>query len=84
VGTWSVLLSPLSNWWFAFAGIASMTLAMAAQGRTHKLEQTPPVPFRGPGDVLARILAEQWITFPRFVLTGEFEKAWRRAGATKV
>ena len=26
-----------------------------------------------------RILAEQWITFPRYVLSGGFARAWRSA-----
>jgi hypothetical protein len=60
-------------------GLVAMVGAMALQGRTHRLEATPPVPFRGPLDVLARIFAEQWVTFPRFVLSGGFARAWRAA-----
>jgi hypothetical protein len=37
------------------------------------------VAFRGPGDFLARFFAEQWFTFPRYVLSGRFADAWRRA-----
>jgi hypothetical protein len=37
------------------------------------------VPFEGPLDVLSRIVLEQWITFPRFVLSGSFARAWRDA-----
>jgi hypothetical protein len=40
-----------------------------------------PVPFRGPLDVLVRIFAEQFVTFPRFVLTGGLARAWRRGDA---
>lgn len=61
-------------------GLLALPLAMAAQGRGHRREAEPPVPFRGPGDVVARILVEQWITFPRFVLRGEFARAWRASG----
>jgi hypothetical protein len=50
---------------------------MAVQGRGHRLEKNAPVPFRGPLDVLARIFVEQWVTFPRFVLSGGFARAWR-------
>jgi hypothetical protein len=66
--------------WLALAGVAAMAGAMAAQGRTHRLEATPPAPFRGPADVLARIFVEQWVTFPRYVLGGGFARAWRAAG----
>jgi hypothetical protein len=27
-------------------------------------------PFDGAGDVVSRLLVEQWVTFPRFVLSG--------------
>jgi hypothetical protein len=50
-------------------------LAMAFQGRGHKQEQVPPEPFTGPANALSRIFLEQWVTFPRFVLSG----GWRRA-----
>lgn len=63
----------------AGAGLLAMMAAMAAQGRTHQREESAPAPFRGPLDVAARILAEQWITFPRYVLTGAFARAWRAA-----
>ena len=54
---------------------------MMAQGRTHRLERTAPSPFRGPGDVVARIFAEQWFTFPRFVASGGFARAWRASSS---
>ena len=64
---------------WAIAGLAMMVGAMAAQGRGHAQESVAPVPFRGPADVLARIMTEQWIAFPRFVLTGGFARAWKNA-----
>jgi hypothetical protein len=81
-GTCALGLAPLlAGWpagaWLAAGGVLAMVAAMALQGRTHRLEATPPAPFRGPMDVLARIFAEQWITFPRFVLSGAFIRAWR-------
>lgn len=78
-GTVAVLAAPALSWWLVPAGVAAMLTAMAAQGKGHALEERAPAPFRGPGDVLARIFAEQWITFPRFVLSGAFARAWRRA-----
>ncbi len=62
---------------YAVGGGAMMVGAMAAQGRGHAGEPQPPVRFRGPLDVIARIMAEQWIAFPRFVLTGGFAHAWQ-------
>jgi hypothetical protein len=81
-GTCTLVLAPfVAGWpagaWLAAGGVLGMAAAMALQGRTHRLEATPPAPFRGPLDVLSRIFAEQWITFPRFVLSGGFVRAWR-------
>ena len=50
----------------AFCFLVSLIL----QGRGHKLEETAPEPFKGSLDFILRLFAEQWITFPRFVLTG--------------
>jgi hypothetical protein len=62
---------------WALVGAAAMTASIAAQGRGHRLEGQQPVPFRGPVDAVVRILAEQFITFPRFVLSGHFAAAWK-------
>src|SRR5260221_217932 len=78
-GTCALAASPLAGVAFAIAGPIAMIAALAAQGRGHKLEKTAPVPFRGPGDLIARFFVEQWITFPRFVLSGGFAAAWREA-----
>ncbi len=78
LGTCAVPLAPLLGaWWLAGCGLGVMVAAIVLQGRTHKREKTPPVPFRGPLDVLARLFAEQWVTFPRYVLSGDFARAWR-------
>jgi hypothetical protein len=64
-------------WWAAGSSLLLMIGALAAQGRGHKLESTAPVPFRSPIDAVARLFVEQWITFPRYVLSGQFARAWR-------
>ena len=64
---------------WAIPGVLMMVGAMAMQGRGHRTEPQAPARFLGPFDVLARILAEQWIAFPRFVLTGGFARAWKAA-----
>ena len=57
------------------AGIFAMILAVGLQGKGHRGEANAPEPFRGPGDVVKRIFVEQWVTFPRFVLSGGFRRA---------
>jgi len=52
------------------AGIVGLVLSVAIQGRGHRLEAVPPEPFAGPANFAGRLLAEQWVTFPRFVLSG--------------
>ena len=71
----SLMIAPV----YALVGPVMMVAAMTAQGRGHAREPQPPVRFEGPLDVLARIMAEQWIAFPRFVLTGGFARAWKSA-----
>jgi hypothetical protein len=78
-GSVAIALAPWLHGWPAFAGFASMTVAMVLQGRGHRLEASAPAPFRGPLDVVVRIFAEQWITFPRYVVTGAFFRAFRAA-----
>jgi hypothetical protein len=75
-GTCALLASPIAGPLAAVAGVAAMLVTVVAQGRGHKLEVTAPAPFRGPADVAARLFVEQWITFPRFVLSGQFGRAW--------
>jgi hypothetical protein len=80
LGTLALLSAPFLGGVLAAAGLGAMVGAMALQGRTHRLEPVPPAGFKGPADVFARIFAEQWITFPRFVLSGAFARAWRGKG----
>lgn len=49
-------------------------LAIFAQGRGHAMESVKPEPFTNAKDVAMRLAAEQFVTFPRFVLTGEWLK----------
>jgi len=53
--------------------------AVALQGRGHRLEPVAPEPFSSPGNFLARLFFEQWVTFPRFVLSGGWLAALRKA-----
>jgi len=54
------------------AGLGSLGIgaAVVIQGRGHRRERARPTPFSGPADFVSRFVAEQWITFPRFVFSG--------------
>jgi hypothetical protein len=67
----------LGAWALAALSLVAMVVSMAAQGRGHKKEQVPPEPFTGPANALSRILLEQWVSFPRFVVSGEWLRALR-------
>ena len=54
-----------------------MVVAAALQGRGHRLEPIPPEPFTGPLNLTVRLFLEQWVTFPRFVLSGGWSAALR-------
>lgn len=68
-------------WWGALASLVLMVVSIAVQGRGHKIETVPPVPFSSAGNAVARLLLEQWVTFPRFVLSGGWLRALRLASA---
>src|SRR5215813_465486 len=58
------------SWPILAAAAFFFLVSLILQGRGHKLEATAPEPFKGGLDFILRLFAEQWITFPRFVLTG--------------
>ncbi len=58
----------------AAVALVCMAAALVIEGRGHTLERETPTPFDGPADFVSRFVAEQWVTFPRFVLSG----AWYR------
>jgi len=61
------------SWAVALIAVGLMVVALVLQGRGHRREAEVPASFDGAGDFVTRFVAEQWITFPRFVLSG----AWR-------
>ncbi len=67
------------SWVLSLAGLAAMAVSFAAQGLGHGGEANPSIPFTGFGNACARIFLEQWIAFPRFVLTGGWLRAFRSA-----
>ena len=54
----------------AAVGAVFVAVSVVLQGRGHRMEAEAPTPFSGAADFVARLIAEQWITFPRFVLSG--------------
>lgn len=79
-GLAAALASPLLGLPWLLAGLGAMAVALVAQGRGHRGEPAAPVPFTGPGDFASRFLVEQLITFPRFVASGGWRRAWSAAG----
>jgi hypothetical protein len=65
------------SWVLAVAGLVAMIVSVALQGRGHRVEANPPEPFTSPAQAVGRIFFEQWITFPRFVLSGGWLRALR-------
>lgn len=66
-----------AGWGVTAAGAGGMLLALVAQGIGHKREAMPPVPFTGTWNFLGRFFFEQWINFPRFLLTRGWWRAYR-------
>ena len=59
--------------------IGSMALALLMEGRGHGLEPVPPEPFTSKVNAVGRLFLEQWITFPRFVVSGGWLNNLRQA-----
>ena len=66
---------------FLSGGLA--VLAMALQAAGHRLEPRPPAPFAGPVDFLRRWFTEQYLTFPRFMVSGDWWRAFRDSGSIR-
>lgn len=67
------------SWFLAAACLVATVVSLAMQGRGHRTEGVPPERFTGAGNAVARILLEQWITFPRYVASGGWLRALRNA-----
>jgi|SRR5215469_5955568 len=63
------------SWIGALVAVVIMVASFAAQGRGHRWEAVAPEPFSSPLNAVARIFCEQWVTFPRFVLSGGWSRA---------
>jgi len=75
-----LLVALLRGAWPATAAcVIAMVLSVALQGKGHGKEHVPPEPFTGVSNAITRIFLEQWVTFPRFVVSGAWAKAWRES-----
>jgi hypothetical protein len=63
----------------AVLSLAAMIVSVVLQGKGHGMERVPPEPFTSPLNAVSRIFLEQWITFPRFVLSGGWLRALRES-----
>ncbi|HEY1774168.1 MAG TPA: terminase [Gammaproteobacteria bacterium] len=65
------------SWPLAVLGAGCLLVPLVAQGLGHKrLESQPSAPFTSPWNFVARFCLEQWINFPRFVLSGGWWRAF--------
>ena len=69
------------SWLVGIVAVVVMALSVALQGRGHRQEPVPPEPFTSPVNAVSRIFLEQWVTFPRFVLSGSWLRALRQRSA---
>lgn len=82
VGNVTLLAAIAHGSWFAAGlGVGAMLLSVVLQGAGHRREAVPPEAFKGPLDAVSRLMCEQWVTFPRFVVSGGWRQAWRQASA---
>jgi uncharacterized membrane protein YGL010W len=54
------------------SGLVAMIVAVVLEGIGHRFEPERPAPFASFGDFAKRFFFEQWVTFPRFVLSGGY------------
>ena len=64
-------------------GVGCLVGGVLIEGRGHTRERETPTPFAGPLDFASRFVVEQWITFPRFVLSGAWRRNFRAAAAPR-
>ena len=67
------------SWLLALSGLGLSLISIALQGKGHKTENKAPDPFTSKTNMVARIFLEQWVTFPRFVISGGWFKALRNS-----
>ncbi|MEW6168373.1 MAG: terminase [Pseudomonadota bacterium] len=64
----------------ALGDIALMALALFAQGLGNDREAIPAPPAKDAWDAIRRVAVEQFVTFPRFVISGGWWRNLNSAG----
>lgn len=72
IGLWRLGFIPL------VLGAIGLIASLVLQAHGHGFEAQRPEPFTGKRDACKRLLLEQFITFPRFFLSGAWWRAWRK------
>ncbi|MNE43768.1 hypothetical protein D3C80_1379620 [compost metagenome] len=57
-------------------GIVGLLAALGLQRHGHSLEAQASEPFSDRKDAVSRLLVEQFLTFPRFLFSGRWWRAW--------
>ena len=68
------------DWLLAAVSVLAAIGGTVLQGLGHAKEANQPKPFTGLLDFLRRWLAEQYFTFPVFVITGRWWRQYMTAG----
>lgn len=63
----------------ALGGVLLVALSLFAQGLGHDREAVQPEPYQGAWDFVQRIAAEQFVNFPRYVISGQW---WQRVNTS--
>jgi len=69
--------SSWAGWWGASVAVGVYSLALQRFG--HSLEARRPGGRPGFARAAGRLLLEQFVTFPAFVLSGGWQSSWRQA-----
>jgi uncharacterized membrane protein YGL010W len=79
-GSFAALIGVFGLAWQAVGwGLLAMAVGFVLQGIGHRYERHAPPPFASRAEFVTRILTEQFIIFPRFVLSGEWLRRLRSA-----
>ena len=63
--------------------LGAMLVSVALQGHGHRQEEVPPEPFTSAANKVSRIFLEQWVSFPRFVVSGGWFRALRQSSRSR-
>lgn len=81
---WLSVLSLISWPWHhsvlaTVLGLLALPVVLALQGLGHRRERHAPTPFTSPANAVARLMLEQLVTLPRFILSGQAVRLLRQA-----